>query len=360
MEGKKMKNLTKKLTACLLIAFMLMSAAACSSSRSSSEERSEVRTDIQSVAAHNAATGDGFYTDDVASASPEYVSELAYEPADASVSGASTSTQTTVDQSAVLTDRMLIRYVTVSCETLQFTSLTTDIEAQVAALGGYIESKSFYGTGNSGDLRHASYTIRVTSDALDQLVNQIGGSAIITNTTESTEDVTLSYTDMQARVESLRIEQETLNELLAQADNLDTILILQEELTNIRYQIESYESQMRVLQNLSTYSTLTLTIDEVLEETPVEEAHVKTYSEKMDEAFHNGLENVKEGLQDLGLSIAENAIGIGVKIILLAIAVVVVIIVTKKIKKAKAKKAASVAAAPVKSAENKEDGKKEQ
>ena len=250
----------------------------------------------------------------------------------------------------VVTDRMLIRYVSVSCETLRFTELTANLETQVAALGGYIESKNFSGTGNAGDLRSATYTIRVSSAALDQLVNQIGNTAVITNTSESTEDVTLSYTDMQARVNSLRIEQDTLNELLAQADSLETILILQDELTNIRYQIESYESQMRVLENLSTYSTLTLSITEVLEETEPEEPHIKTYSEKFSEAWHSGLEDAKEWFEDLGLYVAENAIGIGVKIILLAVAIVVIRIVVKKCKKKNAAKKIDTPA-PVKAPE---------
>lgn len=359
-----MKNLTKKLTATLLIAFMLMTAAACNNATAPSEQRDEVRLDTQPAVvdyeSRSAVAGaEGFYMEDV-----NMATEIAYEPADAAASGTGTSTQTAVDESALLTERMLIRYVTVSCETLEFTSMTSNIESQVAALGGYIESKSYFGTGNSGDLRHASYTIRVSSEALDQLVNQIGTSAIITNTTESTEDVTLSYTDMQARVESLRIEQDTLNELLAQADSLETILILQDELTNIRYQIESYESQMRVLENLSSYSTLTLNIDEVLEETPVEEAHVKTYNEKISEAFHDGMKRVKEGFEDFGLYVAENAVAIGIKIILLVVAIVVIRIVIKKIKKSKAKKAAlktsaaPVTAAPVKT-ENKAEEKKD-
>ena len=138
---------------------------------------------------------------------------------------------------------------------------------------------------------------------------------------------------MQARVESLRIEQETLNELLAQADSLETILILQDELTNIRYQIESYESQMRVLENLSTYSTLTLNIDEVLEETPVEEAHVKTYSERFSEAFHDGLDSAKKSCEDLGLYIAENCISLAIRLVFFIIAVIVITVVVKKIRK---------------------------
>ena len=355
MEGNKMKHISKRIIALALTAFMLMSAVACSRSNSSSDNGTRVQAHNAEVEAAYATTADlnstramsdGFYTEELAGEDYEF-SQSAAEPQSAQAGG-STGSVTVSDP--VVTDRMLIRYVSVSCETLRFTELTANLETQVAALGGYIESKNFSGTGNAGDLRSATYTIRVSSAALDQLVNQIGDTAVITNTSESTEDVTLSYTDMQARVNSLRIEQDTLNELLAQADSLETILILQDELTNIRYQIESYESQMRVLENLSTYSTLTLSITEVLEETEPEEPHIKTYSEKFSEAWRSGLEDAKEWFEDLGLYVAENAIGIGVKIILLAVAIVVIRIVVKKCKKKNAAKKIDTPA-PVKAPE---------
>ena len=344
-----MKTFTKRFLALTVIAVMLLGAASCSSERSASARVEAHNEAIEAPAAAaeevrsmDYAVNDGFYTEG-ATEDAYYYEENASVSQGSSGSGSSTEPVTQSGQT--VTERMLIRNVSVQCETLNFPELTNSIEAQVAALGGYIESKSFYGTGNAGDLRTASYTIRVTSEALDQLVSTIGNTALITGSNESTEDVTLSYTDMQARVESLRIEQDTLNELLAQADSLETILILQDELTSIRYQIESYESQMRVLENLSSYSTLNLTISEVIEETVVEEARVKTYSEKISEAWHDGLDEAKEWFQDLGLYLAENAIGIGVKIILLVVAVVVVrIVIKKRKKKAASKKAVSVPA----------------
>ena len=241
-----------------------------------------------------------------------------------------------------VSDRMLIRTVTLSCETLRFDELTSGIEAQVSALGGYIENKSMNGTGNNNDLRTVSYVIRVSSDSLDSLINTIGGSAVITSSNESTEDVTLSYADTEARIESLRIEQETLNNLLAEADDLDIILQLQNELTYVRYEIESYESQLRVLENLSSYSTLTLTVTEVLEETEPEEPHIKTYSEKISESFHDGIDRAKTAFQDLGLYLAENLIPIAV---FLVIAIAVIIFVSVKVKKFKKKKTAKIAEA---------------
>ena len=80
-----------------------------------------------------------------------------------------------------------------------------------------------------------------------------------------------------------RVDQ--LLTLLSQAEDLDTIIVLQNRLTDVRYQIESAESRVRVLENQVQYATLTLTLNEVLEEKEIEEPHVVTYGEKVSNQF---------------------------------------------------------------------------
>ena len=92
----------------------------------------------------------------------------------------------------------------------------------------------------------------------------------MTYSSESTEDVTLAYTDMQSHVAALRTEQETLLSMLGQAQSMEDILAIQTQLTQVRYEIESYESQLRVYDNQVDYSTVYLDIREVARETSAE------------------------------------------------------------------------------------------
>ena len=68
------------------------------------------------------------------------------------------------------------------------------------------------------------------------------------------------YVDMQSHVKALRTEQNTLLELIEKADKLKDIIALQSQLTQVRYEIESYESQLRMYDNRVNYSTLNLTV----------------------------------------------------------------------------------------------------
>ena len=345
-----MKRSLRLITAIALVAALLMAGCSRSSSGRRTTDPEEARVRSADISA------EAYGIDDAVDCAGEYLStdttmavEMASDP------GYTNGSSVTVDEGSAQTDRMLIRYVTISCETLNFTEVTNNIENQVAQLGGDIESKNFSGTGNAGDLRTASYTIRVTSEALDHLTGVIGTSATITSSNESTEDVTLTYADTQARIDSLRVEQETLNNLLAQATDLDIILQLQNELTTVRYQIESYESQLRVLENLSSYSTLTLYINEVLEETEPEEPHIKTFSERLSESFHDGLEDAKDNWESFVIDIAGSVIPLSVTIILIVAGIITIKIIAKKIRK---KSAGKNKAAPVVNNDNKEGPEK--
>ena len=96
----------------------------------------------------------------------------------------------------------------------------------------------------------------------------------MTNKQESVEDVTLSYADVESRKKTLLVEQERLWALLEKADTTEAIITLESRLSEIRYQLESYESQLRLMENQVSYSTVNLYVEEVILLTPTEEETV--------------------------------------------------------------------------------------
>lgn len=252
--------------------------------------------------------------------------------------------------------RLLIRTVMITAETTNYNQVAADLESRVRECGGYIEYSSMHGTGNNKDLRSGSYTVRVPADKLDSLIEAVGTSCTVTSSNESTTDVTLEYVDTKARIESLRVEYDQLLTLLSQAEDLDTIIVLQNRLTDVRYQIESAESRVRVLENQVQYATLTLTLNEVLEEKEVEEPHVVTYGEKVSKQFKQTWENTVEFFQNALLGLIACIPGI---VVMIVIAAVVLIIVFTARKKRRARRAKALAAKEAeKIAEKKSEEKK--
>jgi len=240
--------------------------------------------------------------------------------------------EVTVDPSQ---SRLLIRTVYISGETKNLDAIKSDLESRVKEAGGYIENSSMSGTGNDKDLRSINYTVRVPADKLDSIIESVGNGCTILNSSENTSDVTLEYVDTKSRIESLRVEYDQLLELLAKAEDLDTIIVLQSRLSDVRYEIESYEARIRVLENQVLFATLNLTVREVLEETVVEEPHVVTFDEKVGDQFKETWENTVDFFQGLILGIISVIPGL---VVFTVITIAVLVIVFANIKKRKRRK----------------------
>lgn len=190
--------------------------------------------------------------------------------------------------------RKLIRTVHLSVETTEFDQLIGSISQAVSDAGGYVESSDISGTSISDSLgrRYAYLTVRVPADKLEHFITLVGEQGNITNKSENTQDVTLQYSDIESRKKSLLIEQDRLWELLEKADTMESIIALEERLSEIRYQLESFESQLRTYDNQVDYSTVSINIDEVKVLTPTTPDSVGTRIQK---GFRRNLENVCNG-----------------------------------------------------------------
>ena len=205
--------------------------------------------------------------------------------------------------------RKLIRTANLSVETLEFDSLLSYVENRTNEYGGYIENLNVYNSGsndyydysesryNSQDRRYANLTIRVPKDKLDSFLGEVAEKSNITSRSESEEDVTLSYIDLESHKKVLLAEQERLLTFLEQAETIEDMITIESRLSDIRYEIESMESSLRTYDNQIEYSTVYLNISEVVVLTPVE-TQEKTVWERISEGFVHSLQSIGEGFNE--------------------------------------------------------------
>lgn len=230
--------------------------------------------------------------------------------------------------------RLLIRNVSITLETATYQTTYDSIIEAISKNGAYIENSNVTGTGKKNNLHEATIVIRVPAENMDALIKALDGNGTVTSSSESVQDVTLEYIDMESRISSLKTERDSITKLLEQADDLDTILELQDKISEINYEIENYESSLLVMQNQITYSTLTLNIKEVIEETEVadsEEVRNTTLGDKMWAALKGSLNFLLILVQ--GILIVLSAL-LPV-IVIIGIPVTIVLIVRHRKKKAK-------------------------
>ena len=196
-----------------------------------------------------------------------------------------------------LSNRKLIKDVSMDVETKTFDKFIEGLEGKVSSVGGYIESSdvsgnSYYHKGN----RRANIVARIPADKLDSFINGISKDCVVTSKSESVTDVTLAYVDIESHIKALETEEATLLRLLEEAESMDDILAIQSRLSEVRYELERYESSLRTYDSLISYSTVTIYVNEVERETTVAEEEQSVWQE-IAARFSDSIYSVTKGLR---------------------------------------------------------------
>ncbi|MFQ7105400.1 MAG: DUF4349 domain-containing protein, partial [Neglectibacter timonensis] len=216
----------KKLLCLFFAVFLAASLAACGNSKSSS-----------SAAA--ASTG-GYDSEGV----PE--------------AGANSAALSKVDE----IERKLVYRADVSAETKDFERAKADLDSLVAEVQGYVESSDLTGSSyGGGGNRRLSYTVRVPADSLQGFLAKLEELVNVVSNSTYMEDITGSYFDTQARLNALEQEEKRLLELLEKAETLDEIIQLEDRISNVRYEIESLTSQLKIYDKEVAYSTVSIFLE---------------------------------------------------------------------------------------------------
>ena len=191
-------------------------------------------------------------------------------------------------------------------ETTEFDTALEKIQALVKELGGFMESTSISGNnyssiarGSTGG-RSASYTIRVPSDKFALLTGSLSDIGNVPYCNTYMQNVTMEYYDVQSRLEAYKTQETRLLEMLAVAESVEDMLAIQQQLTDVQYEIDSLSGRLRYYDHQVAYSTVSLDVTEVREYTP-EPTITLTYWQRMTRGFAESLKNVGEFFQDLFL-----------------------------------------------------------
>lgn len=251
--------------------------------------------------------------------------------------GAETENSTGIEE-----NRKLIRTVNMEAETSDLDAILADLDAQLMALGGYVQNKSVQ-NGRNGAIRYATLTLRIPADKLDSFVGHVEGATNILSSSEKAEDVTLKYSATESRIKALETEEARLLELLAKAENLNDLLTLESKLAKVREELETVKSQLKLYDSLVDYGTVNLNITEVKEFTVVEEEEPTAW-ERISTGFVNSLKGVWNILTELFIFLI-------VALPYLAIPAVVVVIVLVVRRKKKVRYPKTVAPFPTQTPE---------
>ncbi|MBZ5656930.1 MAG: DUF4349 domain-containing protein [Acidobacteriia bacterium] len=198
---------------------------------------------------------------------------------------------------------MIIRTAQLSLITKEFDKARANLEAILKRHRGYFGELKVGGATGSG--RTFAATLRVPADQLDATLADVKTLGRLESESQSGQDVTSQYVDLQARLANARNTEQRLTDLLRnRTGKLSDVLDVERELDRVRGEIEQMEAERKTMSNQVSFATLNATISEdyqaQLQVVP------PSTSTRLGNAAVDGYRSMVEGVMSLTLFLLSN------------------------------------------------------
>lgn len=229
----------RRLASGLLVAFALLVVAGCSSGDSEADQAADYDA--------GAAAGDAVR----APAAVDRAGNLA--------TGAAEGSRRQSTDLTDVTPRAQIKTAAISLRADNVGEVLEQISDVAVLSQGEIASEDT-STNRQGEAVRSRLVLRVPVDEFESTVNEIAKLGVLHSLERSLEDVTAEVADINSRVRSAEASIAQLRRLFAAAEKLGDIIALENELSQRQADLEALQAQQRALADLTTLSTITVTV----------------------------------------------------------------------------------------------------
>jgi len=139
-----------------------------------------------------------------------------------------------------------------------FQDVVNGLVRETKGAGGVVASSEVTAAGDGGS---ANFVLRVPDDRADATVARLGKLADIASLSESTQDITGTYTSARDRLQDARDEREALLRALGRADTAREADVLERRLRRARSRISRLEGDLRSLRRRTTSSRIDVSVE---------------------------------------------------------------------------------------------------
>ena len=206
------------------------------------------------------------------------------------------------------TDRKIRKTVDINAETKTFDESLETVKSFVSQYNGIIDN-SYIDSGNANARnysKNAHFSVRIPAEKLDEFLSKIGSKLNITFKQENISDITDEYSDTESRLNSLKIEEESLNNMLKKAKTVEEMIKVEDKLSSVRSEIANITKRLNRYDKQVTYSTVNISVTEVRDLTEVVVDEEDYSRETLIKKLRKNIEDVKKFLRKLGANIFTN------------------------------------------------------
>ena len=159
------------------------------------------------------------------------------------------------------------------------------LSALARAAGGDVFSLDF-SNADRGSGGSAQMQVRVPSVRFNEAMERIGRIGTIRSRSESAEDVTGTITDSNARLRNLRQTEADIRSIMNRSGSVSQVLDAENQLSQVREQIETLESDIADMQHRVAYATISLDVQTEVTTAPVEPSPLSQLAQTWNNALH--------------------------------------------------------------------------
>ena len=193
-----------------------------------------------------------------------------------------------------------IRTVNMTLECKNVESAAKELKDKVKAEGGYIESEDYSASSQWDDAKSMNFTIRIPKGNVDHFLDFLNGEGRILSKSENLQDVRLEYRDAKNHIKALETEQERILALMEKAETVDQLIALENRLTEIRYQLDSYNSEILDYDNKVDFSTIYLELQESVDG-KINQSGNYSFFDRVRDGFFRNLYEIRVFFADIAL-----------------------------------------------------------
>ncbi len=174
-------------------------------------------------------------------------------------------------------EEKLVYTCDLTIETTSYQKTMEEIEKQIKDFSGIIESENEYdndsgwyidGHTKTYGTMECTIVVRIPSKDYQAFLKALDGKGKMTHKSMDVQNISRSYYDTQATIESLNIQEKRLLKMMDEAKTIEDMITVEKRLTEVQTQLNQYKTRLSMMDTQVAYSTITMNIKEVLEYKP--------------------------------------------------------------------------------------------
>lgn len=198
--------------------------------------------------------------------------------------------------------RLVIRNAALSLRVPSTQDAVDKLAKRTEALKGYVAESSVDG---SPDVQlTATMTLKVPEAHFENFLLEVRKMGDVLSSSATGNDVTLEYTDLQAKLKVMLAERDSLTKMMAERRNMEELVSLRERVMRLQAEIDGLTAQAESLKSQASLSTITLSLTEpekeraeqILAAIPPQDPFASTWSNSV-----AGLTSMLQGIGKAGI-----------------------------------------------------------